>query len=291
MDDSFFSIKAFLLSGYLRSSWSTDFTGNLFTFGFGAVFLYVLSILFADNTGPFSTFLFSGITLGDIFTFLVLDGLAFNNIIRNVVFLISGLALRLIHGLASFWTVSLDFDWSVAEGYGIFGSDLSVFNETALDEVFFTVFFLLWLEINGICCVAFLTVAVFTGNNIVVFSLLYHNNLVNTSLTSGGNGSNVKGNLVTTSTSPLASITDIIKSSLGVMSVMILVVTVMTVVNVLWGSSPGISSSVLTEWESSTKIFSSALSKSASGDKSQQENLQDTLMILFTLNNTISIGS
>ena len=155
MDDSFFSIKAFLLSGNLSGSWSTDFTGNLFTFGFGAVFLYVLGILFADNTGPFSTFLFSGVTLGDIFTFLVLDGLAFNNIIRNVVFLISGLTLRLIHGLASFWTVSLDFDWSVAEGYGIFGSDLSVFNETALDEVFFAIFFLLWFKPLSIVLIIF----------------------------------------------------------------------------------------------------------------------------------------
>merc|ERR1711863_13594 len=51
--------------------------------------------------------------------------------------------------LTNFFTISFQKDWGVTEGNGFFGSDLLVFDETALDEDFFTVFFLLWIEVSG----------------------------------------------------------------------------------------------------------------------------------------------
>ena len=81
--------------------------------------------------------------MGNIFTLLFLDGFACNAVFIDIVFFITGSTSRLVDGLTYFWTISFQEDWGVAEGNSFFGSYLFVFNETALDEVFFTVFFLL----------------------------------------------------------------------------------------------------------------------------------------------------
>merc|ERR1712025_765734 len=132
-------------------------------------------------------------------------------------FLVTSGTSGFIDSLTNFFAISFQKDWGVTEGNGFFGSDLLVFDETALDEVFFTVFFLLWFEVSGVCGVTFFTVAVFAGNNIIIFGFFNHNDLVDTSFSSSSNGSNVESNIITTSTSTLTGITGIISSVMSMM--------------------------------------------------------------------------
>jgi hypothetical protein len=75
--------------------------------------------------------------------------------------------------------------------------DLLVFDETVLDEVLFALFLLLRLEVGGVGGVTPLAVAVLALNDVIIFGLLNHDNLVDTTLTGGGDGSDVKRNLST----------------------------------------------------------------------------------------------
>merc|ERR1712226_131659 len=122
-------------------------------------------------------------------------------VLSNIVFFIPSATGRFIDCLANFWTISFQDDWSVAKGDCFFRSYLFVFNETAFDKIFFTVLFLLWFEVGGVCSVTFFTVAMFASNNIVVFSFFYHHNFIDTSFASGSDGSNVKSNLIVLSSS------------------------------------------------------------------------------------------
>merc|ERR1711944_209112 len=210
LDDSFFSVEAFFLSGNLSGTRSTNFSGNLLTFGFWAVFLYLSSAGLTLLDWPFGTFLFSGVTLGDIFTLFFLDSFTLNYVILDIVFSVTSSTSGLVDGLTYFFTITFQKDWGVTEGNSFFGSDLLVFDETALDEIFFTVFFLLWFEVSSVGGVTFFTVTVFASNNIVVFGFLYHYYFVDTSFTSSGNRTDVKSDIIVTSTTSLTGITNII---------------------------------------------------------------------------------
>jgi len=275
LDDGFFSVEAFFFSGNLGGSSSTDFTGNLLTFGFWAVFLYIFLASRTLLYRPFGTFLFGGVTLGNIFTLFFLDGFTFYSVFINIVFFITGGTGRFVDGLTYFWTISFQEDWGVTEGNGFFGSDLLVFNETALDEVFFTVFFLLWFEISCVGGVTFFTVAVFASNNIVVFGFFNHDYFVDTSLTSSSNGANVKSDIIVASTASLTGITNIIY---GVMSMMIVVISMVSSMVVAMMSSWLISG---VKWESSTKVLTGTLAKSACSDKEKDQSLAETSHIYF----------
>ena len=72
----------------------------------------------------------------------------------------------------------------------------------------------------------FFAVAMFACNYIVVFSLFYHNNFVDTSFACSGNRSNVKGNIIAATTSSLTSITGIIYSMVGMMFIMMSTVVI-----------------------------------------------------------------
>merc|ERR1712025_858808 len=171
-------------------------------------------------------------------------------------FLVTSGTSGFIDSLTNFFAISFQKDWGVTEGNGFFGSDLLVFDETALDEVFFTVFFLLWFEVSGVCGVTFFTVAMFASNNIVVFGLFYHYNFVDTSFACSGNRSDVKSNIISTCTSSLTGITDVIYC---VMSMMIFMVSSMMI------SMMGLTSAV--KWESTTKVLAGTLAESACSDK------------------------
>merc|ERR1712018_171295 len=158
-----------------------------------------------------------------------------------------------VDGLTYFWTISFQEDWGVAEGNSFFGSYLLVFNETALDEVFFTVFFLLGFEVSCIGGVTFFAVAVLASNNIVVFGFFNHYYFVDTSLSSSGNGTNVKSDIIVTSTASLTGITNVID---GMVSMMVIIM--MSVMTIMMSS---LISGV--EWESSTKVLSGTLAKCA----------------------------
>jgi hypothetical protein len=216
--------------------------------------------------GPFGTFFFSGVTLGDIFTLFFLDGFTLYLIFINIVFMITGGTGRFVNSLTDFWAISFQDDWGVTEGYSFFGSYLLVFNETTLDEVFFTVFFLLWLEVSCVGGVTFFTVAMFASNNIIVFSFFYHYNFVDTSFTSSSNGSNVKSNIIV-STASLTGITNVIY---GVMSMMLIMVSSMMISMVNCWLTSTVSG---VKWESSTKILTSTLAKGTSSDKEYKTSL------------------
>ena len=111
-------------------------------------------------------------------------------------FVISGLAHALVHGLALFGSFSLADEWGVAELDLLVEGDLLVFDETVLDEVLLALFLLLGLEVGGVGGVAPLAVAVLALDDVIVLGLLNHHDLVDTTLTSGGDGSDVKSNLV-----------------------------------------------------------------------------------------------
>merc|ERR1719259_636985 len=185
-----FQVTSFFLAGNLSGTWSTNFSGNLLTFGFWAVFLYLSSAGLTLLDWPFGTFLFSGVTLGDIFTLFFLDSFTLNYVILDIVFSVTSSTSGFVDGLTYFFTITFQKDWGVTEGNSFFGSDLLVFDETALNEVFFTVFFLLWFEVSSVGGVTFFTVAVFAGYSIIVFGFFNHDDFVDTSFSSSSNGSN-----------------------------------------------------------------------------------------------------
>jgi len=271
LDDGFFSVEAFFFSGNLGGTSSTDFSGNLFTFGFWAVFLYVFLVRLTLLYGPFGTFLFSGVTLSNIFTLFFCDGFTFYLVFLNIMLFITSGTGRFIDSLADFGAISFQDDWGVTECNCFFGSDLLVFNETTLEKVFFAIFFLCWLKISGVGGVTFLTVAMFASNNIVVFSFFNHYNFVDTSFTSGGNRSNVKSNFII-STASLTRITRIIYS---VISMMIIMMSSMVVF-----MSGGLLTTAVSvvKWEGTAKVLTgtrarASLPKSACSDKENKTSL------------------
>merc|ERR1712045_393891 len=172
--------------------------GHLLTLGFRRVLLNPQFLRGADLLGPFCTLLFSGVALGDILALLLLDGLALNNIILNIVLVVPGLTLRLIDGFTLFWTLAFTDQRGVAELDWLLRGNLFVFNKAAFDEVLFTLLLLLRLKVSGVSGVALLAVAVLALNDIIIFSFFNHDNLVNAPLSSSSNGSNVKSNFITT---------------------------------------------------------------------------------------------
>jgi len=175
---------------------TAKFPGDLLTLGFGGVLLHLLLLGLTDLTGPLGALLFGGVTLGNILALLVLDGLAVNNVILNIVFVISGLAHALVDGLTLFGSLSLADEWGVAELDLLIEGDLLVLDETVLDEVLLALFLLLGLEVGGVGSVTPLAVAVLALDDVIVLGLLNHHDLVDTTLTGGGDGSDVKSNFV-----------------------------------------------------------------------------------------------
>ena len=108
----------------------------------------------------------------------------------------------------------------------LLNSNLLVFNETRFLEVLLALFLLLGLKVSGVGGVAPLAVAMVALDVLIVLGLLNHHNLVNTPLTSGGNGSNVQCNLITL---PLPGGPGW-KSIVGMCSMMMLLVVVVVVV-------------------------------------------------------------
>jgi len=197
LDNSLLLVKAFFWSWLeLTTGWSTKFTWDLLTFGFWRVLLDVLLLGLTDLLGPLGTLLFGGVSLGDILALLFLDGLTLNNVILNIMLVVSGLTLGFVDGLTFLWSLTFADEWSVAELDFLIRSDLLVLNETALDEVLFTFLFLLWFEVGSVSGVTSLRVAMLALNDIIVLGLLNHDNLVDTSLSGGGNGSNVQSYII-----------------------------------------------------------------------------------------------
>ena len=125
-----------------------------------------------------------------------LDGLAVDDVVLNVVLVVPGLAHALVDSLALLGTFALADEGGVAELDLLVEGDLLVLDETVLDEVLLALLLLLRLEVGGVGGVAPLAVAVLALDDVIVLGLLDHHDLVDTTLTGGGDGSDVEGNVV-----------------------------------------------------------------------------------------------
>jgi len=187
-DNSFLLVEAFFWAWLkLTSGWAAKFTWDLLTLGFRGILLDLLLLRFAHLLGPLGTLLLSGVPLGDILAFLLLDGLTRNNIILNVVLMVSGLTLGFVDGLTFNWSLAIADKWGVARLDLLFGGNLLVFDEAVLDKVLLALFLLLWLKVSGVGSVTLLTVAVLAFNDVIVLGLLNHDNLVDASFSSSCN--------------------------------------------------------------------------------------------------------
>ena len=147
LHNGFFSIKTFLwTSCQLASWWSTKLSGNFFAFSFWRIFLDLLFIRWAYLLWPFCTFLFGCVSLCHILAFFFLNGFTFNFIFFNVVFVVSGLTLRLINRFALNWSFAFANQRRVTKLYLFLSSNLFIFNKAILDIIFFALFFLLRLK-------------------------------------------------------------------------------------------------------------------------------------------------
>jgi hypothetical protein len=246
LDDGFLLVEALLWSGGKKTArWTAKFSWDLLTLGFGAELGDLLLLGLTFLTGPLGTLLFSGVTLGDILALLVLDGVTDNNIIFNIVLVVSGLAQAFVDSLTFLWALTGTDEWSVTELDLLIEGDLLVFDETVLDEVLLALFFLLGLEVGGVGGVTTGSVTVLTFDDVIVFGLFNHYDLVDTTLTSGSNGTNVESKIVSLST--LTGITGWESNSGG--SVVLIVVVFMLMSVIVTSGTSGTSSVASIEWE------------------------------------------
>lgn len=190
-DDSLLSIETFLWARLGNTATrSAKLSGNLFAFGLGCVFFDRYGGFGTFSPGPFATLLLSSVTLSNIFAFFVKDFFAFNNIVFNVMLMISSFAVGFINGFTFFGTFTFADQRGVAKFNFFFTSGLLVFNETRFGEGLVTFFLLLGLEIGSVGGVAFLIVTMFASDDFIIFGLLLHNNFIDTSLSSSSNGAN-----------------------------------------------------------------------------------------------------
>lgn len=93
-DDSLLSIETFLWARLGNTATrSAKLSGNLFAFGLGCVFFDRYGGFGTFGPGPFATLLLSSVTLSNIFAFFVKDFFAFNNIVFNIMLMISSFAV------------------------------------------------------------------------------------------------------------------------------------------------------------------------------------------------------
>jgi len=255
-DDSFGLWEAFLWArDQLATGWSTELLGDLLTLGLRRILFDILLLGLTDLLGPFGTLLLCGVALSDILTLLLLDGLTLDDIILNIVLMVPGLALRLVDGPTFNWALAITDQRSVAEFDLLSGGNLPVVDEAVLDEVLLALLLLLGLEVGGVGGVALLGVAMLALDDIIVLGLLNHHDLVDTPLTSSGNGSNVQGNIITAIT--LTSVTGGTFLGMGMGMVVVMIVGM--------ASSTGIATGTRVEGEGSPQVLALPVGTSSIG--------------------------
>lgn len=197
LDNSLLLVKALLRAGSEDTARGTaKLPGDLLTLRLGGELGDALGPAVTDLPGPLGTLLLGGVTLGDILALLLLDGLALNDVIINLVLVVAGLTLGLVDGLTLLGALTLADQRGVAEPDGLLEGNLLVLDEARLLEVLVTLLLLLGLEVSGVGGVAPLRVAMVALNLLVVLGLLNHDDLVDTTLSSGGNGADVEGGAI-----------------------------------------------------------------------------------------------
>ena len=118
LDNSLLLVKALLGS---RSEDTTRRTaklsGNLPTLSLRGELGDTLPVSDARLLGPLGTLLLGSVSLGDILALLLLDGLAGDNVILNLVLVVPGLTLGLIDGLTLLRSISLADQGSVTKPF------------------------------------------------------------------------------------------------------------------------------------------------------------------------------
>lgn len=270
LDDGLLLVETFLGSRLQNTAGgSAKLSGDLLTVGLGGVLLNTLGVLTALIPGPFGTFLLGGVALSLVDTFFFLDDLASDDVIFNVMFVVAGLTLGLVDGLTFDGTFTITDQGSVAEPDGLFEGNLLVLDEAVLLEVLVALLLLLGLEVGGVGGVAPLGVAMVALDLLVVFGLFDHHNLVDTSLTGGSNGADVKGGIIALS---LARVTVASRSNGLLMMSMIVIVIV-----IVMGTSIG-SAELLIEGEAVQERLGFALTiGSRSGHNDQKTKLGNSI--------------
>merc|ERR1712121_624800 len=244
------------------AGWAAKFLGDLLTLSLRRVLLDGLLVRFTDLLGPLGTLLLSGVTLSDVLALLLLDGLALNNVILNSMLVVPGLTLGLVDSPTFLWALAGTDERSVAEFNLLSGGNLPVVDEGALDEVLLALLLLLGLEVGGVGGVALLGVAMLALNDIIVLGLLNHHDLVDTPLTGSGNGSNVQGDIIITST--LASVTG------GERGLSCMSLVMMVVMMVVMSSVAGSLTVALVEGEGSPQVLALSVGAGSGGTAGKQ---------------------
>jgi len=205
----------------------------------GGVLGNTLSGLRTFPPGPLGTFLCGGVALGLRLALLINDILAFNNVILDIVRMLAGDANALGH-LATFLCTRHNLLSVDALLDLLLTSHLFVLNEAALFEVLAAFFLLLGLKVSGVGGVALLGVAMLALNVVIVLGLLNHDNLVDATLTSSSDGTNVQVNVVSLALTRSPGIKVHRLIMVGVVVIMVIMVIVIATVGPSGSIAPGI---------------------------------------------------
>jgi len=229
LDNGLLLIKALLLTADSLKLGAAKLKNDGLALGLGGVLGDTLLPGRALPPGPLGTLLLGGVTLGHILALLILDILALNNIILDVVLVEPGGAHALGDLLAAL-TRRLIGQRGVTLLDGLLNGDLLVLDETVLPEVLLAVLLLLGLEVGGVGGVAPLGVAMLAGNVVIVLGLLNHDDLVDTTLTSSSNVADAQVEVIT---GALTGVPAIEVNGLSLMSMVLMVFVVSMVVTVV----------------------------------------------------------
>jgi len=259
-------VKTFLWARLqLTARWATKLAWNLLTLGLWRILLDTFLLLLTDLLRPLGTLLLGGISLSDILTLLLLNGLTLNDIIFNVMLVVPGLTLRLIDGLTLNGSLTITNEWGITELDLLFRGNGLVLNKAALPEILLTLLLLLGLKVSSVGGVTLLAVAVLALNDVIILSLLNHNDLVNAPFSSSSNGSNVQRHIILTPT--LTSISGW-QASLGNSSMIMMMIM---------GSMLSSTSVGLVEWKSSPQVLALPIRSSGRGTTGHQGKHANTL--------------
>jgi len=239
LDNSLRLVEAFRFTECCCDSLTAEFNHIGLALGVGGVLGNTLSALGTFPPGPLGTLLLGGVTLGHILALLILDIHAVNNVILDIVGMLAGDANALGHLLAFIFTRhnlhSVD-----ALLDGLLNSNLLVLDEAALFEVLVAFFLLLGLKVSGVGGVALLGVAMLALNVVIVLGLLNHDNLVDATLTSSSDGTNVQVNVVSLALTRSPGIKVHRLIMVGVVVIMVIMVIVIATVGPSGSIAPGI---------------------------------------------------
>jgi len=238
LDNGLLLIKALLLTADSLKLGAAKLKNDGLALGLGGVLGDTLLPGRALPPGPLGTLLLGGVSLGHILALLILDILALNNVILNIVLVEPGGAHALGDLLAAL-TRRLIGQRGVTLLDGLLNGDLLVLDETVLPEVLLAVLLLLGLEVSGVGGVAPLGVAMLAGNVVIVLGLLNHDDLVDTTLTSGGNVTDAQIQVVTRALTGVPGTIEVNGLSM-VVGVVAIVVVLVVVTVVLLAIVPGI---------------------------------------------------